>query len=50
MKAFKAIVRMEKSYNKGYITPEIKVVGISGDNVLCVSGNHEGFYEEDWED
>ena len=36
---------MEK---KQYISPAIRVLDVDYDSAFCLSGNHEGFTEEDW--
>ena len=41
---------MEKNNKLEYTTPESSVIAINDDKVLCLSGNHEGFTEEEWED
>ena len=38
---------MEK---QNYITPAIRVIGVDFDYSFCLSGTHEGFTEEDWDD
>ena len=41
---------MEKNDIMNYQSPIVRVIEAESDDVLCVSGNHEGTYEEDWDD
>jgi len=41
---------MKKNNKLEYETPESSVLAIIDDRILCLSGNHEGTYEEEWED
>ena len=42
---------MEKTYNLTiYQAPALRVIELDFDTVFCISGNHEGFTEEDWDE
>ena len=38
---------MEK---KQYTSPAIRILAVDYDSTFCLSGNHEGFTEEDWDE
>lgn len=39
---------MENHYISTYLRPEACMIVIDPDDLLCISGNHEGIEEEDW--
>lgn len=41
---------MEKKQITTYQTPIVRVIDVEFDTVFCISGNHEGTSEEDWDD
>ena len=42
---------MEKTYNLTfYQSPLTRVIELDFDSVFCISGTHEGFNEEEWDE
>ena len=41
---------MEKNYISTYQSPSMRVIEITSEYNFCLSGNHEGTTEEDWDD
>lgn len=41
---------MNNQYISIYHRPEACILNIDPDELLCISGNHEGIEEEDWVD
>lgn len=42
---------MDKTYKQTfYQAPAVRVINLDFDTVFCISGTHEGFTEEDWDD
>ena len=41
---------MEKKNKMEYISPAIRVIGINYEMSFCFSGNHEGTFEEEWDE
>ena len=36
--------------NRQYISPAVRLVDVSYDHSFCISGNHEGITEENWDE
>lgn len=48
MKAFNTIAELSSKDRRSYISPNVNAAPLYYDIVLCFSGDHEDFVEEEW--
>ena len=50
MKALNIIANMEKNNHNNYIYPDVRIIHVGYDTSFCISGIHESFTEEEWDE